>query len=122
MGDFLQPWHLMVIFFFFGIFFLIPAIFYILTLQKALNQCAPVSRTMVTGLAGCVLAVPDGKGGCAEVTAAVPQPVSARAAATSTRTFAFAPSWVTKALNCQRVLIRSAPSLSVNRQPTGFGT
>ena len=50
MGDFLQPWHLMVIFFFFGIFFLIPAIFYILTLQKALTQSAPVSRTMEPAL------------------------------------------------------------------------
>jgi hypothetical protein len=46
MGDLFQPWHLMLLFFIFGIFFLIPAIFYILTLQKTLSQCAPVSRTM----------------------------------------------------------------------------
>jgi hypothetical protein len=50
MGDLLQPWHLMVLSFVFGIFFLIPAIFYILTLKKALNQCAPVSRTMEPGM------------------------------------------------------------------------
>jgi hypothetical protein len=50
MGDLLQPWHLMVVSSVFGIFFLVPAIFYILTLQKALNQCAPVSRTMEPGL------------------------------------------------------------------------
>lgn len=40
----------MVLSFVFGIFFLIPAIFYILTLQKALNQCAPASRTMEPSL------------------------------------------------------------------------
>jgi hypothetical protein len=55
MGYFIQPWHLMVLFFFFGIFFLIPAIFYILTLQKALNQCAPISRTMEPALVWLLL-------------------------------------------------------------------
>jgi hypothetical protein len=50
MGDFFQPWHLMILFFFFGVFFLVPAIFYILTLQRALEQCAPVSRTMEPGM------------------------------------------------------------------------
>ena len=50
MGDLLQPWHLMVLLFVFGIFFLIPAIFYILTLQKTLHQCGPVSRTMEPGM------------------------------------------------------------------------
>jgi hypothetical protein len=50
MGDLFQPWHLMVLSFVFGVFFLVPAIFYILTLQKALSQCAPVSRTMEPAL------------------------------------------------------------------------
>ena len=50
MGEFLQPWHLMVLCLGFGGFFLVPAIFYILTLQKALNQCSPASRTMEPGL------------------------------------------------------------------------
>src|SRR5882672_5369822 len=45
MGDFLQPWHLMVLFVVAGIMML-PAILYILTLQKALNKCAPGSRTL----------------------------------------------------------------------------
>jgi hypothetical protein len=41
----LQPTHLLIIFFIFGLF-LIPAIFYLLTLQNALSKCAPMSRTM----------------------------------------------------------------------------
>lgn len=48
MGELLQPWHLMVLFFVFGLFFL-PTIFYILTLQKALNKCSVGSRTMQPG-------------------------------------------------------------------------
>ena len=55
MGDFFQPWHLMVLFFFFGVFILVPAIFYILTLQKALSQCSPASRTMEPGLVWLLL-------------------------------------------------------------------
>jgi hypothetical protein len=55
MGDFFQPWHLMVLFFFFGVFILVPAIFYILTLQKALEQCTPVSRTMEPALVWLLL-------------------------------------------------------------------
>lgn len=50
MGELLQPWHLLVLFSVFGIFFLIPAIFYALTLQKTLSLCAPVSRTMEPGM------------------------------------------------------------------------
>jgi hypothetical protein len=50
MGDFFQPWHLMVLFFIFGILFVVPAIFYILTLQKTLDRCGPVSRTMEPGM------------------------------------------------------------------------
>ena len=46
MGELLQPWHLIIVTLLFGLFFLLPAIFYILTLQKALNKCAPASRTL----------------------------------------------------------------------------
>jgi hypothetical protein len=45
MGDLLQPWHLMLLAFIGGLF-LIPAIFYLLTLQNTLSKCAPASRTM----------------------------------------------------------------------------
>jgi hypothetical protein len=50
MGDLFQPAHLFVIGFLFCIVFLIPAIFYLLTLQNALAKCAPVSRTMEPGM------------------------------------------------------------------------
>ncbi|HTW78446.1 MAG TPA: hypothetical protein VME23_02765 [Terracidiphilus sp.] len=40
-----HPVHLM-LFFLAGILLLIPAIFYLLTLQNALSKCAPPSRTM----------------------------------------------------------------------------
>src|SRR5947209_1429070 len=50
MGDFLQPWHLMILFIVFSCIFLLPAIFYILTLQKTLSQCAPRYRTMEPAL------------------------------------------------------------------------
>jgi hypothetical protein len=46
MGDLLQPWHIIVLLVVFGGFFLLPAIFYILTLQKALYKCAMSSRTL----------------------------------------------------------------------------
>lgn len=55
MGDLLQPWHIMVLMFIFGFFFLVPAIFYILTLQGALNRCSPVSRTMEPGMVWLLL-------------------------------------------------------------------
>lgn len=45
MGDLLQPVHLVLILVLFGIL-LIPTIFYILTLQHALEKCAPSSRTL----------------------------------------------------------------------------
>lgn len=46
MGHMLLPAHLMVIgFIFFGLF-LVPAIFFLLTLQNALAKCPPGSRTM----------------------------------------------------------------------------
>jgi hypothetical protein len=50
MGDLLQPWHLMVLSLVFGFFFLIPACFYLLTLQRTLNKCAPTSRTLEPGM------------------------------------------------------------------------
>lgn len=50
MGELLQPWHLIILSFVFCIFFLIPAIFYLLTLQNTLATCAPGSRTMEPGM------------------------------------------------------------------------
>ena len=50
MGDLFQPWHIILLFMVFGVLFLLPAIFYILTLQKSLNKCAPSSRTLEPGL------------------------------------------------------------------------
>jgi hypothetical protein len=55
MGDLLQPMHLIVISFIFCILFLIPAIFYLLTLQNALTKCAPASRTMEPGMVWLLL-------------------------------------------------------------------
>lgn len=55
MGELMQPVHLMVLAFVFSFFVLIPAIFYILTLQKALERCAPVSRTMQPGMVWLLL-------------------------------------------------------------------
>lgn len=55
MGELLQPWHFMVLGFVFCAFFLIPAIFYILTLQKALERCAVSSRTMQPGMVWLLL-------------------------------------------------------------------
>jgi hypothetical protein len=49
MGDLLQPWHLLILSLVF-IPFLIPAIFYLLTLQKTLARCAPNARTMEPGM------------------------------------------------------------------------
>lgn len=55
MGDLLQPWHILVLFFVFSVFFLIPTIFYILTLQQSLNKCAAASRTMDPGMVWLLL-------------------------------------------------------------------
>ncbi len=55
MGDLLQPWHLIVLMTIFGFFFIVPAIFYLLTLQGALNKCAPVCRTMEPGMVWLLL-------------------------------------------------------------------
>jgi H+/Cl- antiporter ClcA len=54
MGDLLQPWHLIVVLFVLGVL-LIPAIFYLLTLQNALSKCAPTSRTMEPGMVWLLL-------------------------------------------------------------------
>jgi hypothetical protein len=50
MGELFQPWHIILLFSIFFIFFLLPAIFYILTLQRALNKCSPASRTLEPAL------------------------------------------------------------------------
>ncbi|MGD0859520.1 MAG: hypothetical protein ABR912_09395 [Terracidiphilus sp.] len=55
MSDLLQPWHILVLFFVFGVFFLVPAIFYLLTLQNVLNKCAPTSRAMEPGMVWLLL-------------------------------------------------------------------
>ena len=46
MGDLFQPWHLLVLWFVFSGFFVVPTIFYVLTLRRALANCAPTSRTL----------------------------------------------------------------------------
>jgi len=48
MGDLLEPTHLIVLLVVFG-FFVLPFIFYILSLQRALEKCAPSSRTLSSG-------------------------------------------------------------------------
>ena len=46
MGDLFQPAHLLVLMFVFSLFFVLPLIFYILTLQNALRKCAPQAVTI----------------------------------------------------------------------------
>src|SRR5579872_6112282 len=55
MGELLQPWHILVLGGFFSLFLLIPAIFYILTLQGALQKCSEASRTMQPGMVWLLL-------------------------------------------------------------------
>ncbi len=50
MGELLQPWHLVVLFFVFLPLFLLPAIFYILTLSRALTKCSPALVTIEPGM------------------------------------------------------------------------
>ncbi len=50
MGDLLQPWHLLVLLVFFLPLFLLPAIFYILTLSRALTKCSAASITIEPGM------------------------------------------------------------------------
>jgi len=49
MGDLLQPWHLMVLLIV-ACFFLLPAIFYILTLTCTLNKCSSTSKALEPGM------------------------------------------------------------------------
>jgi len=49
MGELFAPTHLMILLIILGIFML-PVIFFILTLQGALRKCAPQSRTIDPGL------------------------------------------------------------------------
>lgn len=49
-----HPFHLMILGFV-GALFLIPAILYLLTLQNALNKCAPPSRAMEPGMVWLML-------------------------------------------------------------------
>ena len=49
-----HPVHLM-LWFFFGLLFLIPGIFYIITLQNALAKCPPGVRTMEPGMVWLML-------------------------------------------------------------------
>ncbi len=55
MGDLLQPTHLMVLVFLLGSLILVPAIFYLITLQNALTKCAPGARTMDPGMVWLLL-------------------------------------------------------------------
>ena len=50
MGDLLQPAHLLVLLIVFSVFFLIPGILYLLTLQNALSKCHPSVREMEPGM------------------------------------------------------------------------
>lgn len=49
MGDLLQPWHILILLFV-ASWFLVPVVFYILTLQTALKKCDPTSRTIDPGM------------------------------------------------------------------------
>ena len=49
MGELFAPVHLLILLIVAG-FFMIPVIFFALTLQKALNKCAPQSRTLEPAL------------------------------------------------------------------------
>lgn len=55
MGYMLHPGHFLILGSVFGLLFLVPGIFYLLTLQKALDKCAPTSRTMQPGLVWLLL-------------------------------------------------------------------
>ena len=55
MGDLLQPTHLLILVFLFSGLILVPAIFYLITLQNALTKCAPGARTMDPGMVWLLL-------------------------------------------------------------------
>ncbi len=50
MGDLLQPTHLLIVMFVFSLFFLLPVIFYILTLTRTLTKCSATSITIEPGM------------------------------------------------------------------------
>lgn len=50
MGTLYQPTHLLILVLLAGLIGIVPVIFYILTLQKALHKCAPQSRTIDPGM------------------------------------------------------------------------
>ncbi len=54
MGDLFQPWHLMLLGLI-GACVFVPVIFFLVTLQNALNKCAPASRAMGPGLVWLLL-------------------------------------------------------------------
>jgi len=54
MGDLIQPWHILIVFAILGVF-LVPAIFFLLTLYNTLSKCAPGFRTMEPGLVWLLL-------------------------------------------------------------------
>lgn len=56
MGDLIQPWHFVVLGLFVGVcIFLLPMIFYLLTLQKALSKCTPGFRSPDPGMVWLLL-------------------------------------------------------------------
>jgi hypothetical protein len=55
MGDLFQPAHLLVLLIVFSVFFLIPGILYLLTLQNALSKCDPSVRQMEPGMVWLLL-------------------------------------------------------------------
>ncbi|HEY1210013.1 MAG TPA: hypothetical protein VGE85_11635 [Terracidiphilus sp.] len=50
MGDLFQPTHLLILMLVFSLFFLLPFIFYILTLTRALTKCSVTSITIEPGM------------------------------------------------------------------------
>lgn len=54
MGELFAPWHLLIILAV-AVLLLLPAIFYLLALQKLLQKCSPASRTMEPGLVWLLL-------------------------------------------------------------------
>ncbi len=55
MSNLLLPTHLLMFAGIFGLLLLLPAIFYLLTLQRALEKCAPNARTMQPGMVWLLL-------------------------------------------------------------------
>jgi len=55
MGHMLQPGHFLILLSVFGLLLLVPGIIYLITLQKALDKCAPTTRTMQPGMVWLLL-------------------------------------------------------------------